>query len=60
MTPSNLASELASLKIGKPVIDWYQEEIARLRTANGPDAAGPLDWAAFQKQFLAAGESAKV
>ncbi|MBK9795538.1 MAG: response regulator [Holophagaceae bacterium] len=60
MTPSDLASELTSLKIGKPVIDWYQDEIARLRTANGPDAAGPLDWTAFQKQFLAAGETTRV
>ena len=38
MTPSDLATGLSSLKIGKPVIDWYQEEITRLRTPNGPQA----------------------
>ena len=36
MTPSDLASELASLKIGQPVIDWYQDEIIRLRTLRWP------------------------
>ena len=52
MKPSDLALELPSLKIGKPVIDWYQDEILRLRTPNGPQASGTLDWAAFEQQFL--------
>lgn len=54
MTPSDLATELASLRIGKPVIEWYQEEITRLRSAEGPQATGTLDWTAFQQQFLGA------
>ncbi len=52
LTPTDLATELASLKIGQPVIDWYQEEIMRLRTPNGPQSTGTLDWAAFEQQFL--------
>ena len=56
LTPSDLASELASLKIGQPVIDWYQEEILRLRTPNGPQGAGALDWTAFEQQFLGANQ----
>ena len=52
MTPSDLASELGTLKIGKPVIDWYQDEIALLRSENGPLANGNLDWTAFQQKFL--------
>jgi CheY-like chemotaxis protein len=60
MTPSDLASELSTLMIGKPVIDWYQDEITRLRTSKGPEATGPVDWAAFQQQFLATGEKAKA
>jgi glycine cleavage system H lipoate-binding protein len=60
LTPSDLALELASLKIGKPVIDWYHEEITRLRTPDGPQATGTLDWSAFEKQFLGAGNSAKA
>jgi CheY-like chemotaxis protein len=58
MTPSDLATELSSLKIGKPVIDWYQEEITRLRSSNGPDATGTLDWKAFEQQFLTANDHA--
>jgi glycine cleavage system H protein len=54
MTPSNLAGELDSLKIGQPVITWYQEEIARLRRESGPQATGTLDWSAFEQQFLGA------
>jgi CheY-like chemotaxis protein len=60
MTPSDLAQELSSLKIGKPVIDWYQEEITRLRTSDGPQASGTLDWTAFEKQFLGAGNTVKA
>ncbi len=58
MTPSDLASELSSLKIGKPVIDWYQDEITRLRLASGPQATGTLDWTAFEQQFLGVNEHA--
>jgi CheY-like chemotaxis protein len=58
MTPSDLASELTTLKIGRPVIDWYQEEIARLRITGAPQAAGTLDWAVFEQQFLGAKEAA--
>jgi len=60
LTPTDLAAELASLKIGKPVVDWYQDEITRLRTSGGPQGAGPLDWAAFGQQFLGTSDHAKV
>lgn len=54
LKPTDLATELAELKIGAPAITWYQEEIARLRKADGPTAAGGegLDWTAFEQQFL--------
>ncbi len=48
--PSDLASELPALRIGKPVIAWYQDEIARLRVASG---AGPVEWSKFESEFLA-------
>ena len=51
--PSDLAGELSSLRIGEPVVAWYQEEITRLRTAQAQVAgAGPLDWTAFERAFL--------
>ncbi len=52
--PSDLIKELPDLRIGKPVVDWYQEEIKRLRetqTPQLPDNAH-IDMAAFEHQFL--------
>jgi glycine cleavage system H lipoate-binding protein len=57
--PADLAGELSALRIGKPVADWYQEEIARWRRlapargsgpAPDPSAHGPD----FEREFLAA------
>ncbi|MCE1229005.1 MAG: glycine cleavage system protein H, partial [Firmicutes bacterium] len=33
LEPADLAAEIPGLRIGKPVVDWYQEEITRLREA---------------------------
>jgi glycine cleavage system H lipoate-binding protein len=56
LQPADLAGELPSLRIGKPVVDWYQEEIARLRQALS--AAVPsrerLDWKALDSEFFGA------
>ncbi|HJV89714.1 MAG TPA: response regulator [Holophagaceae bacterium] len=54
LQPSNLAGELDKLRIGKPAIEWYQEEIARLRKTQAEPAPAPgtLDMAAFEAQFL--------
>jgi len=51
LAPADLATDLRSLRIGQPVVTWYQEEIARLREVAG--GAGPCeDWSAFEEQFL--------
>jgi CheY-like chemotaxis protein len=50
LRPSDLAKELSTLRIGKPVLAWYQDEIARLR-ARG--AKGAEDWGEFEAEFLA-------
>ena len=52
--PTDLAGDLPALRIGQQVVAWYDEEIARLREATGPGAAGaPVDdWAAFERAFL--------
>ena len=52
--PSDLASELPALRIGKPVIAWYQDEIARLRAAA---ATGEIEWSKFESEFLAPPEA---
>jgi glycine cleavage system H protein len=53
--PTDLAAELPALRIGKPVVDWYQAEIARLRTVGGPAAQGApqVDWGTLDAEFFA-------
>jgi CheY-like chemotaxis protein len=54
--PANLAAELGALRIGRPVVDWYQAEIVRLRAMGGPSADGApqVDWGTLQDEFFAA------
>jgi len=48
--PADLAGELESLRIGKPVVAWYREELKRLR-AEGEEAGHP-SWPTFERDFL--------
>ena len=52
--PLDLAGELSNLRIGKPVIEWYQEEVARLKESGKAASEGMQaeDWDAFEKNFL--------
>ena len=52
--PLDLAGELSSLRIGRPVIEWYQEEVARLKEFGkaSPEGMQAEDWAAFEENFL--------
>ena len=54
LQPSDLAGELSALRIGKPVVDWYQEEIDRLRAAGKSLAEGipAEEWPEFERDFL--------
>jgi CheY-like chemotaxis protein/glycine cleavage system H lipoate-binding protein len=51
---ADLAGELTVLRVGKPVIDWYQAEIARLRQVGGPAEHGApqVDWGTLQAEFF--------
>jgi CheY-like chemotaxis protein len=55
LEPADLAGELTALRIGKPVIDWYQAEIARLRQVGGPAEHGApqVDWGTLGAEFFA-------
>jgi CheY-like chemotaxis protein len=48
--PSALAGDLAAMRIGRPVVEWYQNEVERLREV-GSDASLPE----LQAAFFAAG-----
>jgi len=62
LEPSDLAAELPGLRIGRPVVDWYQQEIGRLREAwsRAGQRAGEVDWETFEKEFLALPAAADV
>jgi CheY-like chemotaxis protein len=52
--PSELTADLAGLKIGKPVVDWYGQEIGKLDTARGAqaDSRQALAWSVLQSGFF--------
>lgn len=50
--PTDLGAELPGLRIGKPVVEWYQEELARLRAEARDLGGNPLDWASFEAHFV--------
>jgi CheY-like chemotaxis protein len=53
--PSNLAAELDGLRIGRPVVAWFQSEVERERAEL--EAAGQTDWkwADLQSRFFGPG-----
>jgi CheY-like chemotaxis protein len=55
LEPNDLAAQLTGLHIGAPVIDWYQNEIARLRALGGraENGAPQVDWRTLQSEFFA-------
>lgn len=44
--PRELTTDLATLRIGRPAVEWLQAEITRSRKT------GPLDWPRLEQEFL--------
>ncbi len=55
LRPLDLGLELAGLRIGKPVVAWYHEEVARLRKECPPRDDGSLSWSQLEEKFFGAG-----
>jgi FixJ family two-component response regulator/glycine cleavage system H lipoate-binding protein len=55
LTPSALSADLATLRIGNPVVAWYQDEVTRLRKAAAASQSGTLRWSELESSFLAPG-----
>ncbi len=55
LRPADLAAELSGLRIGKPVVSWYQEEVARLRREAQASEDGICKWAVLEAMFLGPG-----
>lgn len=60
--PSDLAAELPGLRIGRPVVEWYQKEIERLRKEGGAAEKGTplIDWATLEEKFFAPASLVRV
>jgi len=53
--PSDLAAELDGLRIGRPVVAWYQEEISRSRKELETTGQTALKWADLGQRFFGPG-----
>jgi CheY-like chemotaxis protein/glycine cleavage system H lipoate-binding protein len=56
--PTDLAAELEGLRIGRPVVEWYQEEISRLRKELATSGETTRKWADLEGQFFGPGIAA--
>lgn len=50
--PSDLSNDLAGLRIGNPVVAWYQDEVTRLRRETADSPGGLLSWADLDRKFF--------
>jgi CheY-like chemotaxis protein len=50
--PSDLATDLRGLRIGDPVVSWYQDEVQRLRKETADSKGGELRWADLDRKFF--------
>ncbi len=55
LRPADLAAELEGLRIGRPVVAWYQDEIARLRDELAASGEPEWTWADLEKRFFGPG-----
>jgi glycine cleavage system H protein len=55
LRPTELSAELPGLRIGKPVIAWYQDEIARLRKVSGAGGRARARWSDLEAGFFGPG-----
>ena len=62
VAPTDLTADLPHLKIGQPLVAWYQDEIARLRDSGGPAEKGTpaVDWRTFEARFAQAAAPARA
>jgi glycine cleavage system H protein len=53
--PSDLAAELGGLRIGKPVVTWYQDEVVRLHKELQAAGREEAKWPDLEARFFGAG-----
>lgn len=50
--PLDLAADLRGLRIGSPVVAWYQDEVTRLRRETADSPGGALRWSELEQKFF--------
>jgi CheY-like chemotaxis protein len=55
LRPAALSADLAALRIGSPVVAWYQDEVMRLRREIADSATGQLRWSDLENRFFGPG-----
>jgi CheY-like chemotaxis protein len=55
--PSELSTDLGTLRIGNPVVAWYQDEVTRLRKDTAAAASGTLRWSELESKFFGPGDA---
>ncbi len=53
--PADLGNELAGLRIGRPVVEWYQGEIERLRRELQASGNATWKWSDLEQRFFGPG-----
>lgn len=53
--PRNLGDDLAGLRIGAPVVKWFQDEVTRLRKDVAAAQKDDLTWAELQERYFVKG-----
>jgi CheY-like chemotaxis protein len=56
--PADLAAELDGLRIGKPVVAWYQDEVTRMRKELQASGREEWRWADLESRFFGPGVAA--
>lgn len=57
--PTDLAADLRGLRIGHPVVEWYQEEVTRLRHETAVSKHGELAWDELDRKFFEPGTASR-
>jgi hypothetical protein len=60
LRPSDLAGELPGLRIGKPVVSWYHEEVARMRRELPAGDGASAPWSEMEGRFFGGGVAPSV
>jgi len=56
LQPSNLSEEFSQLRIGKAVVTWYEDEIARFKRERAAADGQSMPWADLQTKFFTPGK----